>query len=60
MTAALYPLPRWFTAEKPAGQFSRRHQTIAANEAARERYKAQRGPAARRRRAAERNQGASS
>jgi hypothetical protein len=47
-------LPRWFTAEKPAGQFSRRHHTDEAHVAARERYRYERGPAARRRRAQER------
>lgn len=47
-------LPRFFTAEKPAGQFSRRHRTDEAHVAARERYQRERGPAARRRKAVER------
>lgn len=47
-------LPYWFAADKAPGQFSRRHQTDKANTAARERYQSEHGPAARRRRAAER------
>jgi hypothetical protein len=47
-------LPRWFTAEKPPGWHSRRHRTDAEHVAARERYQAEHGPAARRRKAQER------
>lgn len=48
------PLPRWFAEDKAPGQFSRRHHTDEAHIASRERYQSERGPAARRRRAAER------
>jgi hypothetical protein len=52
--AAPYPLPYWFTAEKPPGRFSRRHPDEVENATARVLYKFNRGPQARRRRANER------
>lgn len=54
MTHPNDPLPRWFTAEKPKGWHSRRHRTREAQDDARERYHAERGPVARRRKAQER------
>jgi hypothetical protein len=41
-------------AQKPKGWFSRRHQDDTANREARERYRSERGPEARQRRADER------
>ncbi len=57
MTARLLasdPLPRWFAADKPAGQFSRRHWDDVAHKASVAAYQYEHGPTARRRKAAER------